>query len=89
VIAGRCVRVEAGVSPAYARSYSNLVGPVIVGETRFGIHLLPGGERRQRLERWSDVPQYRQPRVGKGKDQLDTDRAARVDAVALRLGELV
>ena len=28
------------------------VDPVILGEIRFGIHLLPGGRRRQRLERW-------------------------------------
>jgi hypothetical protein len=26
--------------------------PIIVGEIRFGIHLLPAGRRRQRLERW-------------------------------------
>ena len=28
------------------------VDPIIVGEIRFGIHLLPPGRRRQRLERW-------------------------------------
>jgi len=28
------------------------VDPVIVGEIRFGIHLLPASRRRQRLERW-------------------------------------
>jgi len=28
------------------------VDPVIVGEIRFGIFLLPAGRRRQRLERW-------------------------------------
>jgi len=28
------------------------VDPIILGEIRFGIHLLPGGRRRQRLERW-------------------------------------
>lgn len=28
------------------------VDPVILGEIRFGIHLLPAGARRQRLERW-------------------------------------
>ncbi len=29
-----------------------VVDPVILGEIRFGILLLPGGRRRQRLERW-------------------------------------
>ncbi len=28
------------------------VDPIILGEIRFGIHLLPGGRRRQHLERW-------------------------------------
>jgi predicted nucleic acid-binding protein len=28
------------------------VDPIILGEIRFGIHLLPSGKRRQRLERW-------------------------------------
>jgi predicted nucleic acid-binding protein len=28
------------------------VDPVILGEIRFGIHLLPASGRRQRLERW-------------------------------------
>jgi len=28
------------------------VDPVILGEIRFGIHLLPASRRRQRLERW-------------------------------------
>jgi toxin FitB len=28
------------------------VDPVILGEIRFGIHLLPASARRQRLERW-------------------------------------
>lgn len=28
------------------------VDPVILGELRFGIHLLPAGKRRRRLERW-------------------------------------
>ncbi len=28
------------------------VDPIILGEIRFGIHLLPHGRRRQRLERW-------------------------------------
>ena len=28
------------------------VDPIIVGEIRFGIHLLPAGKRRKRLERW-------------------------------------
>lgn len=30
------------------------VDPVILGELRFGILLLPRGKRRQRLERWFD-----------------------------------
>lgn len=30
------------------------VDPIILGEIRFGIHLLPTGRRRQRLERWFD-----------------------------------
>lgn len=29
-----------------------VVDPIILGEIRFGIHLLPAGRRRQRLERW-------------------------------------
>jgi predicted nucleic acid-binding protein len=29
-----------------------VVDPIILGEIRFGIHLLPAGKRRQRLERW-------------------------------------
>jgi predicted nucleic acid-binding protein len=29
-----------------------VVDPVILGEIRFGIHLLPAGTRRRRLERW-------------------------------------
>ena len=28
------------------------VDPIILGEVRFGIHLLPAGRRRRRLERW-------------------------------------
>jgi hypothetical protein len=28
------------------------VDPIILGEIRFGIYLLPAGKRRQRLERW-------------------------------------
>ena len=28
------------------------VDPIILGEIRFGIHLLPAGKRRQRMERW-------------------------------------
>ena len=31
-----------------------VVDPIIVGEIRFGILLLPRGRRRQRLERWFD-----------------------------------
>jgi toxin FitB len=30
------------------------IDPVILGEIRFGILLLPQGQRRQRLERWFD-----------------------------------
>ncbi len=29
-----------------------LVNPIILGEIRFGIHLLPSGSRRRRLEHW-------------------------------------
>jgi hypothetical protein len=29
-----------------------VVDPIILGEIRFGIHLLPAGNRRRRLERW-------------------------------------
>lgn len=29
-----------------------VVDPIILGEIRFGIHLLPQGKRRERLERW-------------------------------------
>ena len=28
------------------------VDPIILGEVRFGINILPAGKRRQRLERW-------------------------------------
>jgi hypothetical protein len=28
------------------------VDPIILGEIRFGIHLLPAGKRRRRLEQW-------------------------------------
>lgn len=28
------------------------VDPIILGEIRFGIHLLPRGKRKERLERW-------------------------------------
>ena len=30
------------------------VDPIILGEIRFGIHLLPAGKRRRRLETWFD-----------------------------------
>ena len=30
------------------------VDPIILGEIRFGIHLLPPGKRRRRLEKWFD-----------------------------------
>ena len=29
-----------------------VVDPIILGEIRFGIHLLPAGRRRRRLEQW-------------------------------------
>ena len=29
-----------------------VVDPIILGEIRYGIHLLPPGNRRHRLERW-------------------------------------
>jgi len=29
-----------------------IVDPIILGEVRFGIHLLPAGKRRRRLEAW-------------------------------------
>jgi hypothetical protein len=29
-----------------------VVDPIILGEIRFGIHLMPPGNRRRRLERW-------------------------------------
>ncbi len=28
------------------------IDPIVLGEIQFGIHLLPKGKRRQRLERW-------------------------------------
>ncbi|MCG3149809.1 MAG: Toxin FitB [Verrucomicrobiae bacterium] len=28
------------------------IDPIILGEIRFGIHLLPSGKRRQQLDRW-------------------------------------
>ena len=31
------------------------VDPIILGEIRFGIHLLPAGKRRRRLETWFDA----------------------------------
>lgn len=31
-----------------------VVDPMILGEIRFGIHLLPAGKRRLRLEKWFD-----------------------------------
>ena len=30
------------------------VDPIILGEIRFGVHLLPAGQRRRRLEAWFD-----------------------------------
>jgi len=31
-----------------------VVDPIILGEIRYGIHLLPAGSRRRQLERWFD-----------------------------------
>lgn len=31
------------------------VDPIVLGEIRFGIHLLPAGRRRRRLERWFEA----------------------------------
>lgn len=31
------------------------VDPIILGEIRFGVHLLPAGRRRRRLERWFEA----------------------------------
>jgi predicted nucleic acid-binding protein len=31
------------------------VDPIILGEIRFGIHVLPAGNRRRRLERWFEA----------------------------------
>lgn len=31
------------------------IDPIILGELRFGIHLLPAGRRRRELERWFDL----------------------------------
>ena len=35
-----------------ANEHEIAVDPIILGEIRFGIHLLPDGRRRKRLERW-------------------------------------
>ena len=32
-----------------------VVDPIVVGEIRFGIHLLPAGRRRRRLEQWFEA----------------------------------
>jgi hypothetical protein len=43
------------------------VDPIILGEIRFGIHLLSAGRRRHRLERWFNeggCSQSRLPSVG-------------------------
>ena len=32
-----------------------VVDPIILGEIRFGIHLLPAGKRRRQLEKWFDT----------------------------------
>ena len=29
-----------------------VIDPIVLGEIRFGIHLLPSGRRKERLERW-------------------------------------
>jgi toxin FitB len=31
------------------------VDPIIIGEIRFGIHLLPNGARKRKLEKWFDA----------------------------------
>ena len=31
-----------------------VVDPIVLGEIRYGIHLLPNGKRRRRLEEWFD-----------------------------------
>ena len=37
------------------RNERNLaIDPIVLGEIRFGIHLLPAGRRRRRLETWFD-----------------------------------
>jgi toxin FitB len=44
---------DAGVVAWLRRSEAEIaVNPVILGEIRFGIHLLPAGRRRRRLESW-------------------------------------
>jgi len=44
---------EAGVVDWLRRHKRDIVvDPIILGEIRFGIHLLPAGNRRRRLERW-------------------------------------
>ena len=35
-----------------ANEHEIAVDPIILGEIRFGIYLLPAGKRRRRLERW-------------------------------------
>jgi len=46
---------EARVVEWLKRNESEIaIDPIILGEIRFGIHLLPAGKRRQRLERWFD-----------------------------------
>lgn len=32
-----------------------VVDPIVLGELRFGIHLLPAGKRRRRLDAWFDA----------------------------------
>lgn len=32
-----------------------VIDPIVLGEIRFGIHLLPAGKRRRRLEAWFDA----------------------------------
>lgn len=44
---------EAGVVDWLRRHERDIVvDPIILGEIRFGIHLLPAGNRRRRLEHW-------------------------------------
>jgi predicted nucleic acid-binding protein len=48
-------RPEAKVIEWLRRNESEIaIDPIILGEIRFGVHLLPAGRRRRRLESWFD-----------------------------------